>query len=65
MVDNTKENGMNKFQLWMYKRAPRWIIKEDDPRGTVARMILVILVILSFVPFFGLLAFGYAGVFYF
>ncbi len=62
MVDDTKENGMNKFQLWMYKRAPKWIIKEDDPCGTVARMILVIL---SFVPLFGLLAFLYAGVFYF
>lgn len=53
---------MNKFQLWMYKRAPKWIIKEDNPRDTVARMILVIL---SFVPLLGLLAFVYTGVFYF
>lgn len=62
MVDDTKENGMNKFQLWVLRHTPTWIVKEGDPRGTVMRMILIVL---SFVPLLGLLAFVYAGVFYF
>ncbi len=48
----------SKWQMWMYKRAPAWVIKEGDPRGTVMRMILVII---SFAPAFGLLAFVYIG----
>lgn len=53
---------MNKFQLWVLRHTPTWIVKEGDPRGTVMRMILIVL---SFVPLLGLLAFVYAGVFYF
>ncbi len=57
-MDDTEEDGVNKFQLCILKHTPAWVVKEGDPHGTVARMILVIL---SFVPFFGLLAFVYAA----
>jgi len=53
---------MNKFQKWILKHTPAWIAKEDDPRGTVARMILVIL---SFGPAISLLIFLYVSVVYF
>ncbi len=62
MVDDTKENGMNKFQLWVFKHTPAWVVKEGDPHGTVARMILVVL---SFGPAISLLVFLYIGIAYF
>lgn len=61
-MDDTEENEMNKFQLWMINHAPLWIIKKNDPDGTFIRMILVIL---SFIPFFALLAFLYVAIVYF
>lgn len=51
---------MNKFQLWMYKRAPEWIIKEVSFAQQYHAD-----VILSFAPLFGLLAFLYAALRYF
>lgn len=53
-----RDYPLSKWQAWMYKRIPKWIIKEGDPRGSVVRMILVIL---SFAPLFGLLAFLWAA----
>lgn len=34
---------MNKFQLWLYKRAPQWIIVNGDPHRTFMRIISMIL----------------------
>ena len=63
IIKNVKTTyKVSKWQAWLYKRAPAWVIKEGDPRGTAVRMVLVVL---SFAPLFGLLAIVYVGVAWF
>lgn len=53
---------MTALSGWLNQKAPPWIVKEGDPRGTAARMVLVAL---SFVPALGLLAFVAVALLYF
>lgn len=62
-VEITKRlnQSASKWQLWLYKHAPKWILAEGNVHRTAGRMVLVTL---SFAPLFGLLALVIAAITY-
>lgn len=49
---------MTALSGWLNQKAPSWIEKKGDPRGTAVRMVLVVL---SFAPALGIVAFLWAA----
>ncbi len=50
---------MTAMSAWLNQNAPLWIEKKGDPRGTVARMVLVVVGIGPALSFLAYLAVAY------